>query len=122
MPRRRARSRPSAISPTAASSLVVGTHTHVPTADHRILPAGTAFITDVGMCGDYNSVIGMDKEEPLRRFTRKIPRANVRARPIGPATLCGLAVEIDDATGLARAIAPLRLGGRLEQVRPAIWG
>ena len=57
------------------ASLVVGTHTHVPTADHRILAGGTAYMSDVGMCGDYDSVIGMDKDEPLRRFTRKIAGA-----------------------------------------------
>src|SRR6476661_2698906 len=94
------------------ASLVVGTHTHIPTADHQILPGSTAYQSDAGMTGDYDSVIGMDKEEPLRRFTRKIP--GVRFEPAdGAATLCGLAVEIDDATGLARAVAPLRIGGRL---------
>ena len=70
------------------ASLVVGTHTHAPTADHRILPGGTAFMSDVGMTGDYNSVIGMDKDEPLDRFLRRIPPA--RFEPAnGPATLCG---------------------------------
>jgi metallophosphoesterase (TIGR00282 family) len=103
------------------ASLVVGTHTHAPTADHQILPAGTAFISDVGMTGDYNSVIGMTKEEPLNRFTRKIPSGKFEPA-LGPATLCAIAVETDDATGLARAIAPVRLGGRLEQVRPTMWG
>ena len=84
------------------ASLVVGTHTHVPTADHQILAGGTAFISDVGMTGDYDSVIGMGKDEPLNRFTRKI--AGARFEPaMGPATLCALAVETDDATGLARA-------------------
>ena len=61
------------------ASLVVGTHTHVPTADHRILPGGTAFMSDVGMTGDYDSVIGMNKDEPLSRFLRKIPRRKLRA-------------------------------------------
>jgi len=99
-------------------SLVVGTHTHVPTADHQILPQGTAFVSDVGMTGDYDSVIGMDKEEPLSRFLRKIP--NTRFEPaLGEATLCAVAVETDDATGLARHIASVRLGGRLEQAQPA---
>ena len=70
------------------ASLVVGTHTHVPTADHRILPGGTAFISDVGMTGDYDSVIGMDKDEPLDRFLRKIPCARFEPAD-GPATLCG---------------------------------
>ncbi len=62
------------------ASLVVGTHTHVPTADHQILPQGTAFITDAGMTGDYDSVIGMEKEEPVRRFTKKTPGQPARAR------------------------------------------
>ncbi|MBX9825926.1 MAG: TIGR00282 family metallophosphoesterase [Xanthobacteraceae bacterium] len=103
------------------ASLVVGTHTHVPTSDHRILKAGTAFISDVGMTGDYDSVIGMSKEEPLGRFIRKIPQAKFEAAS-GPATLCALAVETDDATGLATRVGPVRLGGALEEVRPAFWG
>ena len=103
------------------ASLVVGTHTHAPAADHRILPGGTAFITDVGMCGDFDSIIGMTKDEPLSRFLRKIP--STRFEPAsGPATLCAVAVETDDATGLARSIGAVRLGGRLEQARPAFWG
>ena len=102
------------------ASLVVGTHTHAPTADHQILPGGTGFITDVGMCGDYDSVIGMDKGEPLQRFLRKI--ASARFEPaLGEATLCGLAAETDDATGLVQRIAAVRLGGRLEQTLPAFW-
>jgi metallophosphoesterase (TIGR00282 family) len=102
------------------ASLVVGTHTHAPTADHQILPHGTAFVSDVGMTGDYNSVIGMDKEEPLMRFTRKISGARFEPA-MGAATLCGLAVETDDATGLARRIAAVRLGGRLEEAQPTFW-
>ena len=102
------------------ASLVVGTHTHVPTADHRILPGGTAFVSDVGMTGDYESIIGMDREEPLIRFTRKISAA--RFEPAnGPGTLCGLAVETNDATGLATQVGMVRLGGRLEQAQPAFW-
>ncbi len=102
------------------ASLVVGTHTHVPTADHQILPHGTAFVSDVGMTGDYNSVIGMDKEEPLMRFLRKISGARFEPA-MGAATLCGLAVETDDATGLAQRIAAVRLGGRLEETQPTFW-
>ena len=102
-------------------SLVIGTHTHVPTADHQVLPGGTAFMTDVGMTGDYDSCIGMAKEEPLSRFLRRIPSAKFEPA-LGPATLCGLAVETDDATGLARRVAPVRLGARLEEARPAFWG
>jgi 2',3'-cyclic-nucleotide 2'-phosphodiesterase len=101
-------------------SLVVGTHTHVPTADHQVLPGGTAFITDVGMTGDYNSCIGMMKDEPLSRFIRRIPSAKFEPA-LGPATLCGLAVETDDKTGLAWRVAAVRLGGRLEEARPAFW-
>ena len=74
------------------ASLVVGTHTHVPTADLRVLPGGTAFVSDVGMTGDYNSVIGMAKDEPLQRFLRKIPAARFEPAS-GPATLCAVAVE-----------------------------
>ncbi len=98
-------------------SLVVGTHTHVPTSDHQILPGGTAYISDVGMCGDYDSVIGMDKEEPLNRFLRKIPESRF-APARGPATVSGVFVETDDSTGLAKRIAPIRVGGRLEPAWP----
>jgi metallophosphoesterase (TIGR00282 family) len=101
-------------------TLIVGTHTHVPTSDERILPGGTAYQTDVGMCGDYNSVIGMDYEEPLRRFLKKVP--GERFTPAeGPATVAGLAVDVDDATGLATAVAPLRLGGVLSEAVPPFW-
>ncbi len=101
-------------------TLVVGTHTHVPTADERILAGGTAFQTDVGMCGDYDSVIGMDRDEPLRRFLEKTPGERF-APADGPATLSGIAVEVDDTTGLAIAVAPVRLGGGLSQATPAFW-
>jgi metallophosphoesterase (TIGR00282 family) len=101
-------------------SLVVGTHTHVPTADWRVLPGGTAFMTDVGMCGDYDSIIGMEKDEPLRRATTKIAQGRL-APALGPATLSGLAVEIDDGTGLARACAPLRIGPHLAPAAPDFW-
>jgi 2',3'-cyclic-nucleotide 2'-phosphodiesterase len=103
------------------ASLVVGTHTHAPTADHQVLPGGTAFISDVGMTGDYNSVIGMQKGEPLARFLRRIPTQKFEPAN-GPATLCAIAVETDDATGLATRVAAVRLGGRLEEAKPAFWG
>jgi metallophosphoesterase (TIGR00282 family) len=91
---------------------VLGTHTHVPTADEHVLPGGTAYMTDVGMCGDYLSVIGMRKEEPLQRMQSKIP--NARFEPaLGPATICGAVIDVDTRTGLAKAIAPLRVGGLL---------
>jgi hypothetical protein len=102
------------------ASLVVGTHTHVPTADHQILAGGTAYMTDAGMTGDYDSIIGMIKEEPLRRFTTGIPSGRFEASG-GVATLSGVAVETDDATGLAVRIAPVRIGGRLESTLPGFW-
>ncbi|HEX6978722.1 MAG TPA: TIGR00282 family metallophosphoesterase [Alphaproteobacteria bacterium] len=95
-------------------SLVCGTHSHVPTADAQILPNGTAYQTDAGMCGDYNSVIGMAKDEPLNRFLRKVPGGRFEPA-MGEATLCAVYVETDDRTGLAIRVAPLRLGGRLQQ-------
>jgi metallophosphoesterase (TIGR00282 family) len=102
------------------ASLVIGTHTHAPTADERVLPGGTAFMTDVGMCGDYNSVVGMDREEPLNRFLTKIPRERFEPA-LGPATISGLAVEVSDETGLALAAKSLRLGGVLEPTEPLLW-
>ncbi|MCL4165820.1 UNVERIFIED_CONTAM: hypothetical protein GTU68_058873 [Idotea baltica] len=100
------------------ASIVVGTHTHVPTADAMILPSGTAFQSDAGMCGDYNSVIGMDKAEPLRRFITGMPKS--RFEPAKEeATLCGLYVETDDRTGKAMRIEQVRQGGRLSQYGPA---
>jgi metallophosphoesterase (TIGR00282 family) len=102
------------------ASLVVGTHTHVPTADQRVLPGGTAFVSDVGMTGDFDSVIGMTKDEPLQRFLRRISSA--RFEPAnGPATLCAVAVETDPSSGLALRVAAVRVGGRLEQALPAFW-
>ena len=100
-------------------SLVVGTHTHTPSADHQILAGGTAFQSDAGMCGDYDSVIGMQKAPASMRFWRKVP-AEKLAPAEGDATLCGIFVVTDDATGLATGVAPLRLGGRLSQAMPAI--
>ncbi|MFW0777523.1 MAG: TIGR00282 family metallophosphoesterase [Rickettsiales bacterium] len=83
-------------------SMVTGSHTHVPTADARVLPKGTAFQTDAGMCGDYDSVIGFDAEGPLKRFLTKLPKVKLEAAR-GEGTLCGLLVETDDATGLAKS-------------------
>jgi len=103
------------------ASLVVGTHTHVPTADLRIMSGGTAFMSDVGMTGDYNSVIGMGKDEPLTRFLRKIPSARFEPAT-GPGTLCAVAVETEPATGLATRIGAVRIGGSLEPAKPAFWG
>lgn len=102
------------------ASLVVGTHTHVPTADHRVLPCGTAYMSDAGMCGDYDSVLGMQKEEAIRRFLQKTP--GTRLEPgLGEGTLSGIAVETDDRTGLARRVAAVRLGPNLEEAWPRFW-
>ncbi|MEH7828066.1 TIGR00282 family metallophosphoesterase [Gemmobacter denitrificans] len=99
------------------ASLVVGTHTHVPTGDAQILQGGTAYLTDAGMCGDYNSVIGMEKLEPMRRFVTGMPKD--RFTPAGgPATLSGVYVETDDRTGKAEKVRMIRIGGRLEEARP----
>lgn len=98
-------------------SLVVGTHTHIPTADQRVLRGGTALMADAGMCGDFDSVIGTETDEPLNRFLTGIP--NGRFTPAeGEATLCGVAVETDPRTGLALSVQPLRLGGTLAQAEP----
>ncbi|AXI53916.1 TIGR00282 family metallophosphoesterase [Sulfitobacter sp. JL08] len=99
------------------ASLVVGTHTHVPTADAQILNGGTAYQTDAGMCGDYNSVIGMDKGEPMRRFITGMPKARFTPAA-GEATLSGVFVDSDDKTGLAREVQMVRIGGRLQQAAP----
>ena len=101
-------------------SLVVGTHTHVPTADHRIFAGGTAYQSDAGMSGNYESILGMDKQEPIRRWIEKTPGSRMEVAE-GPATLCGLAVDTDDRTGLARRIAPIRIGGALSEARPDMW-
>lgn len=102
------------------ASVAVGSHTHTPTADERILPGGTAYMTDAGMCGDYNSVLGMKMEESLNRYLTRIPRGHFEPAG-GPATICGFAVETDDATGLAVRCAPLRVGGVLTPALPSFW-
>jgi metallophosphoesterase (TIGR00282 family) len=99
------------------ASMVVGSHSHVPSADNWVLPGGTAYQTDAGMCGDYDSIIGMKKDAPVLRFLRKTPGDRL-APAEGEGTMCGVIVETDDATGLARSIEPVRLGGRLSQTRP----
>ncbi len=103
------------------TSLVVGTHTHVPTADAQLLPGGTAYQTDAGMCGDYDSVIGMKKEPAIERFRRKMPGERL-SPAAGDADLCAVYVETDDSSGLARYVAPLRLGARLPPAWPAEAG
>jgi metallophosphoesterase (TIGR00282 family) len=102
------------------ASVVVGTHTHTPTSDERVLPAGTAYMSDAGMTGDYNSVLGMDSEEPLNRFLTRIPRERFEPST-GPGTLSGLAVEIDDKTGLAIWARGVRIGGVLAPSAALPW-
>ncbi|WP_375666373.1 TIGR00282 family metallophosphoesterase [Bartonella sp. TT121SHDZB] len=101
-------------------SVIVGTHTHIPTADAQILEDGSAYLSDAGMCGDYNSSLGMNKEEPLHRFLYKKKRD--RFEPAcGEATLCGLAVEISDRTGLANKVSAVRIGPHLKPEVPDFW-
>ncbi len=99
-------------------SFVVGTHTHVPTADAHILPGGTAFQSDAGMCGDYNTVTGMEKTGPVSRFVTKMPGSRLQPAT-GPATVCGVYVVTDDKTGRATHIEPIRVGGALIESQPA---
>ena len=99
------------------ASLVVGTHTHVPTGDAQILPKGSAYLTDAGMCGDYDSVIGMEKLEPIRRFVTGMAKARFEPAA-GPATLSGVFVETDDRTGHALRVRMVRVGGRLQEALP----
>ena len=100
------------------ASAIVGTHTHVPTADHQILPGGTGYATDLGMCGDYDSVIGMAKDGATARFIRKVPGERL-APAEGAATVCGAFIETDDK-GMAIRMEPVRLGGRLSQTMPIV--
>jgi len=88
-------------------SMVVGSHTHVPTADARILPGKTAYMTDAGMCGDYNSIIGFEPKGPMQNFLQKYRK--IRMEPAsGPGTLSGVIVETG-ANGLATSITPVQL-------------
>jgi metallophosphoesterase (TIGR00282 family) len=98
-------------------SLVVGTHTHIPTSDQRILKGGTALMADAGMCGDYDSIIGVEADEPLNRFLTGV--AQGRFTPAeGEATLCGVAIETDPTSGLTVKVSPVRVGGVLAQALP----
>ena len=99
------------------ASAVIGTHTHVPTADAMILPGGTGYLTDAGMCGDYHSVIGMDKTEPLRRFLTGMPKERFTPAT-GEATLAGLYIETDERTGKAERVVMVRDGGLLQASAP----
>jgi hypothetical protein len=99
------------------ASLVVGSHSHVPTADARVMPGGTGYQTDAGMCGDYDSIIGMKKDVATQRFIRKMPGERLTPAE-GEGTLCAIYAELDDATGLAKRVAPVRLGGQLAEAMP----
>ena len=94
------------------ATLVVGTHTHIPTNDARILKSGTAYQTDAGMCGDYDSVIGMNKDNSINRFLKNKSTKHFPA--IGEATLCGVIVDCDIETGLANKIENFIYGGELK--------
>ena len=102
------------------ASLVVGTHTHTPTSDDRVLPKGTAYMSDAGMCGDYTSVLGMDIAEPINRFLTRIQRGKFEPAT-GEPTLSGIAVETDDSTGLAKRAEAVCIGGALRQRLPSFW-
>jgi len=101
------------------TSLVVGSHSHVPTADAQVLPGGTAYMTDAGMCGVYDSVIGMEKTVATSRFTKRVPGERLTPAT-GEATVCGVYVETDDKTGLAKMVHPVRIGGRLQHALPQV--
>ncbi|HVY89750.1 MAG TPA: TIGR00282 family metallophosphoesterase [Hyphomonadaceae bacterium] len=101
------------------ATAVIGAHTHIPTADAQVLPGGTAYMTDAGMCGDYDSVIGMKKGPIVQRAATRLPTER-KSPAEGPATLCGALVISDDATGLAKSIEPIRVGGRLREAMPSI--
>jgi 2',3'-cyclic-nucleotide 2'-phosphodiesterase len=100
-------------------SAVFGSHCHVPTADAQLLRGGTAYQTDAGMCGDYDSVIGLQKEPAVRRFVTRMPGERPQVAE-GEGTLCGILLETDDPSGLARRVEPVRLGGRLVPHRPRL--
>lgn len=101
-------------------SCVVGTHTHTPTADDRVLPGGTAYMSDAGMCGDYGSVLGMIPDEPINRFLTRIPRGRMEPSD-GVATVSGLAFETDPKTGLAIRAEAFRIGGALKPAPLDFW-
>jgi len=98
---------------------VVGAHTHVPTGDAHILANGTAYMSDAGMCGDYDSVIGMKKGPLVQRAATRLP-VERKSPAEGPATLCGVYIESDDKTGLAVRVEPIRIGGRLQRTMPVL--
>lgn len=100
-------------------SALIGTHTHIPTADAHVLEGGTAYMTDAGMSGDYNSVIGVEKELAIHRFVKKTPGERMRPAA-GRGMLCGALIVTNDHTGLAQSIEPIRLGAVLQETMPEI--
>ncbi len=100
------------------ATAVIGAHTHIPTADTQILPGGTAYMSDAGMCGDYDSVIGMKKGPIVQRAATRLPTER-KSPAEGPATVCGVFIESDPDSGLARRIEPIRVGGRLSETIPS---
>ena len=100
-------------------SAVIGTHTHIPTADHHIMPSGTAFMADAGMTGDYNSVIGVQKEAPIHKFVKSIP-ADKKIPADGPGMMSGCFIITDDKTGKAQRIEPVRVGAVLSETFPVL--
>jgi metallophosphoesterase (TIGR00282 family) len=98
-------------------SAIVGTHTHVPTADAHIMKGGTAFMTDAGMTGDYDSVIGVEKQIAIHRFVKKVPGEKMQPAS-GKGALCGCYIVTDDKTGLAKRIEPVRMGAVLSETIP----
>ena len=97
-----------------SATLVVGTHTHVPTNDGRVLKNGTAYLTDAGMCGDYNSVIGMNKQNSINRFFKKESTKHFPAK--GEASLSGAIVEANPSNGLANQVNSFIFGGELKNI------
>jgi metallophosphoesterase (TIGR00282 family) len=100
-------------------SAVIGTHTHIPTADAHVLPGGTAYMSDAGMTGDYDSVIGVEKEIAMHRFVKKMPGERLRPAK-GEGTLCGALIVTNDKNGRAETIEPVRVGGILSQYTPKL--
>ena len=100
-------------------SAVIGTHTHIPTADYHVMTGGTAFMADAGMSGDFDSVIGVRKDIGVHRFVKKVPGERMTPAK-GEGTMCGVYIETSDKTGLAKNIQPIRLGGLLSQAMPQI--
>ena len=98
-------------------SAFVGTHTPIPTGDAQILKKGTGYLTDAGMCGDYDSCIGMDEGAPIKRFISKLDSFARMSPATNEATVCGVVMDLDDNTGLCNNIQTIRVGGCLKEQR-----